>query len=75
MYFKVETKAKVHDKLANNLKNALTELDRQFEKMYEDLDKCLSEGVQKSVRLCVATAQKELIAPVSVIQFMSNYWI
>lgn len=73
MYFKVETKAKVHDKLANNLKNALTELDRQFEKMYEDLDKCLSEGVQNSVRLCVATAQKELIAPVSVIQFMSNY--
>uniref|UniRef100_A0A8C1Y1F3 Dynamin N-terminal domain-containing protein n=1 Tax=Cyprinus carpio TaxID=7962 RepID=A0A8C1Y1F3_CYPCA len=59
----VETKAKVHDKLANNLKNALTELDRQFEKMYEDLDMCLSEGVQKSVRLCVATAQKELIAP------------
>ncbi|XP_042575440.1 nuclear GTPase SLIP-GC-like [Cyprinus carpio] len=63
MYFKVETKAKVHDKLANNLKNALTELDRQFEKMYEDLDMCLSEGVQNSVRLCVATAQKELIAP------------
>ncbi|KTG37764.1 hypothetical protein cypCar_00048337, partial [Cyprinus carpio] len=59
----VETKAKVHDKLANNLKNALTELDRQFEKMYEDLDMCLSEGVQNSVRLCVATAQKELIAP------------
>ncbi|XP_058624429.1 nuclear GTPase SLIP-GC-like isoform X2 [Onychostoma macrolepis] len=59
----VETKARVHDKLANNLKNALTELDCQFVKMYENLDKCLSEGVKKSVRLCVATAQKELIEP------------
>lgn len=71
--FKVDTK--VLEDLKNNLTEALKEIDCLFDKFHESLDKCLSEGVEKSVRLSVTTAETELIKPVSIITFMSKYCI
>ncbi len=46
---------------------SLTELDKYFDSIYNDLEQRLSKGVEESVQLCVASTKK-MIAPVSVIQ-------
>ncbi|XP_016410565.1 nuclear GTPase SLIP-GC-like [Sinocyclocheilus rhinocerous] len=58
----IETKVKVHMEFEKNLMEALNELNNRFDSIYNDLEKCLSKGVEESVQLCVASTN-ELIAP------------
>ncbi|XP_056596862.1 nuclear GTPase SLIP-GC-like [Triplophysa dalaica] len=46
--------------LKTNLEKELKLLDDHFEDLYENLKKCLSKGVEESVRLCVKTTQDML---------------
>ncbi|XP_050992005.1 uncharacterized protein LOC127181368 isoform X1 [Labeo rohita] len=57
-----EMKVTVRMDLENNLKAALSEMDKYFDSIYNDLEKCLSKGVEESVQKCVASA-KALVAP------------
>ncbi|RXN25355.1 hypothetical protein ROHU_021556 [Labeo rohita] len=57
-----ETKVAIRMDLENNLKKALIEMDTYFDSIYNDLEKCLSKGVEESVQKCVASA-KALVAP------------
>ncbi len=57
-----------------NLRKSLVELDKYFVNIYNDLEQCLSKGVEESVKSCVAST-KELIAPVSVIQIFCTILI
>ncbi|XP_058609730.1 nuclear GTPase SLIP-GC-like isoform X2 [Onychostoma macrolepis] len=57
-----EMKVTIRMDLENNLKKALSEMDKYFDSIYNDLDTCLSKGVEESVQLCVASA-KAVIAP------------
>ncbi|RXN13067.1 nuclear GTPase SLIP-GC-like protein [Labeo rohita] len=57
-----ETKVAIRMDLENNLKKALIEIDKYFDSIYNDLEKCLSKGVNESVQKCVASA-KALVAP------------
>ncbi|XP_073677415.1 nuclear GTPase SLIP-GC-like isoform X3 [Garra rufa] len=57
-----ETKVTIRKVLENNLMKALNELDTYFDSIYNDLDQCLSKGVEESVQLCVASTMK-LVSP------------
>ncbi|XP_051527702.1 nuclear GTPase SLIP-GC-like isoform X2 [Myxocyprinus asiaticus] len=51
----VEAKARVHEEFEENLKKAQNELVKSFENIYSILEQCLSEGVEKAVKLCADT--------------------
>ncbi|XP_050992024.1 nuclear GTPase SLIP-GC [Labeo rohita] len=57
-----EMKVAIRMDLENNLKVALSEMDKYFDNISNDLEKCLSKGVEESVQSCVASA-KALVAP------------
>ncbi|KAK2887545.1 hypothetical protein Q8A67_015773 [Cirrhinus molitorella] len=57
-----ETKVAIRMDLENNLKKALSEMGKYFDSIYNDLEKCLSKGVDKSVQSCVAST-KAMISP------------
>ncbi len=57
-----------------NLRKSLVELDKYFDSIYNDLEQCLSKGVEESLQSCVA-ATKKLIAPVSVIHMFCTILI
>ncbi|RXN15447.1 nuclear GTPase SLIP-GC-like protein [Labeo rohita] len=57
-----EMKVAIRMDLENNLKVALSEMDKYFDNISNDLEKCLSKGVEESVQSCVASA-KALVVP------------
>ncbi|XP_056124293.1 nuclear GTPase SLIP-GC-like [Rhinichthys klamathensis goyatoka] len=57
-----EMKVSIRKTIEENLTKALHELDNRFETIYNDLEQCLSKGVEDSVQSCV-TSTKALIAP------------
>ncbi|XP_051949150.1 nuclear GTPase SLIP-GC-like [Xyrauchen texanus] len=52
-----ETKSSVHIEFEENFKKAQNELVKYFDNIYNILEKCLSEGVEESVQLCLANTQ------------------
>ncbi|KAI7790027.1 hypothetical protein IRJ41_010200 [Triplophysa rosa] len=54
------TKARILEDLQTNVVKELKLLDDHFEDLYENLKRCLSKGVEESVRLCVKTTQDML---------------
>ncbi|XDV34055.1 hypothetical protein PO909_004265 [Leuciscus waleckii] len=56
-----ETRESIHNELENNLKKALNELDNSFDNIYRVLEQCLSKGVEKSKKSCVATTKDEIV--------------
>ncbi|KAK7141706.1 hypothetical protein R3I93_015753 [Phoxinus phoxinus] len=53
---------KVYMELEKNLKKALNKLGSRFDRIYSDLEQCLSKGVDESVQLCVAST-KAMVSP------------
>ncbi|XP_065143630.1 nuclear GTPase SLIP-GC-like isoform X2 [Paramisgurnus dabryanus] len=55
-------KDKVHKEYEKNLMKAQKELDKYFDSCYNDLKKCLSAGVSKSIQSCVPDTEA-LVSP------------
>ncbi|XP_051746303.1 nuclear GTPase SLIP-GC-like isoform X28 [Ctenopharyngodon idella] len=53
---------KMKDQFKESLMKALNELDSRFDNIYSVLEQCLSKGVEKAVKLCVAST-KAMIVP------------
>ncbi|RXN13070.1 nuclear GTPase SLIP-GC-like protein [Labeo rohita] len=58
----IEMKVNICNELRKNLMKSITELDKYFDSIYDDLEQRLSKGVADSVESCAASTKK-IIAP------------